>query len=153
MRGAQPTLLGQGVSPSGIPIIYTDQNTRVPCICKVRTADIFYNDIKIGTISEEANDAGETDWVLKIDWENWERSGTPPIMGINTDLRLTEYIRRYVPAFVEHRTLPDTRDRLLEELARYGMTENDRFEYMCRTHGICGCDTLTVERQMEADTI
>ena len=63
------------------------------------------------------------------------------------DLRLDEYIRTYIPAFVEERTLPDTRDGLWEELDRLGLDWNDRFEFMCGTHGICGPSKITVERQ------
>ena len=36
-------------------------NTRVPCICQVRTANMIFNGYAIGTISEERNDAGEFD--------------------------------------------------------------------------------------------
>ena len=120
-------------------------NTRVPCICQIRTANMIYNRYRIGTISEEMNDAEETDWVIKIDWNNWEKSGYPQVAGIDMDLRLDEYIRAYVPAFVEERTLPDTRDGLYEELEALGLTWNDRFEYMCRTHGLCGPSDITVE--------
>ena len=82
-----------------------------------------------------------------MDWEEWEKSGSPQVAGINMDLRLDEYIRTYIPAFVEERTLPDTRDGLWEELDRLGLDWNDRFEFMCRTHGICGPSRITVERQ------
>ena len=34
-------------------------NTRIPCICQVRTAKMMYLGNCIGTISEERNDAGE----------------------------------------------------------------------------------------------
>lgn len=127
-------------------IVKHARNTRVPCICQVRTANMMYNGYIIGTISEETNDAGEADWVIKINWENWENSGYPQVAGIDMDLRLDEYIRAYVPAFVEERTLPDTRDGLYEELEALGLTWNDRFEYMCRTHGLCGPSDITVER-------
>lgn len=130
-------------------IIKNKYNTRIPCICKVRTANMIYNGIIIGTISEESNDAGEFDWVIKIDWENWQKSGHPQVAGIDMDLRLDEYVRSYIPAFVEERTLPDTRDGLYEELVRLGLTSNDRFEFMCRTHGLCGCNNITVERWEE----
>lgn len=122
-------------------------NTRIPCICQIRTANMVYNGYVIGTISEEKNDAGEFDWVIKPDWDNWQRSGAPQIAGIDMDLRLDEYIRTYIPAFVEERTLPDTRDGLYEELEELGLMWNDRFEYMCRTHGLCGPSNITVERQ------
>ena len=122
-------------------------NTRVHCICEIRTANMMYNGYVIGTISEEKNDAGEFDCVIKMDWENWEKSGKPRVAGIDMDLRLDEYIRTYIPAFVEERTLPDNRDGLWDELEELGLTWNDRFEFMCRTHGICGPSRITVERQ------
>lgn len=125
---------------------YTD-DTRIPCICQVRTANMIYNGYVIGTISEEWNDADEFDWVIKMDWEEWEKSGSPQVAGIDMDLRLDEYIRTYIPAFVEERTLPDSRDDLWEELDRLGLDWNDRFEFMCRTHGICGPSKIIVERQ------
>ena len=85
--------------------------------------------------------------MIKIDWKEWEKAGYPQVAGIDMDLRLEEYIRTYIPAFVEERTLPDTRDGLWEELDRLGLNWNDRFEFMCRTHGICGPSKITVERQ------
>jgi hypothetical protein len=123
-------------------------NTRVPCICEVRTANMLYNGVLIGTISEERNDAGEFDWVIRPNWKNIDDNNIIiQIAGIDMDLRLDEYIRTYIPAFVEERTLPDTRDRLYESLLELGLTWNDRFEYMCRTHGKCGCNDILVERQ------
>jgi len=127
-------------------IEYAD-DTRIPCICQVRTANMIYNGYVIGTISEERNDADEFDWVIKMDWEEWEKSGSPQVAGIDTNLRLDEYITTDIPAFVEERTLSDTRDGLWEELDRLGLDWNDRFEFMCRTHGICGPSKITVERQ------
>lgn len=121
-------------------------NTRIPCICEVRTAHMLYDGIVIGTVSEERNDAGEFDWVIKMDWKGWERAGEPPVAGIDLDLRLDEYIRTYVPAFVEQRTLPDERDGLYEELEAVGLNWNDRFEFMVRHHGLCGPSRITVER-------
>ncbi len=142
-----PETLERYISPSGIPAIKTRRNTRIPCICTVRTVNLWHKGYKIGTISEEANDAGETDWVIRIDWEQWKKSGTPTVAGIDMSLRLEEYIRTYIPAFVEERTMPDTRDGLFDELEKLGMKYNDRFEFMCRTHGKCGPSTITVERQ------
>lgn len=129
-----------------IDVVKTCWNTRVSCVCSVRTAKMMYKGIVIGTISEESNDAGETDWVIKVDWPNWDRVGRPHISGILEGLRLDEYVRAYLPAFVNERTLPDNREGLQEELSRLGMTYNDRFEYMCRIHGICGPSRITVER-------
>ena len=120
---------------------------RVPNICTVRTANICFNNNVIGTLSEEKNDAGEFDWVIKIDWEAWEKAGRPQISGIDDINKQDEYIRRYIPAIVTQRTLPDERDGIREELERVGLAYNDRFEFMCRTHGLCGPSRLTIERQ------
>lgn len=128
-------------------VIHHAGNTRVPCICTVRTANMMYNGYVIGEISEEKNDAGEFDWVIRMNWENWWLSGRPPVSGINMDLGLDEYIRSYIPGFVEQRTLPDNRDGLQEELERVGLTYNDRFEFMCRTKE-CGPSRITVERKV-----
>lgn len=35
-----------------------ERNTRVPCISRVRTANMIYKGVVIGTLSEESNDAG-----------------------------------------------------------------------------------------------
>lgn len=120
---------------------------RVPCICQIRTANICFKGAVIGTLSEEKNDAGEFDWVIKINWPAWEKAGRPQISGIDDINKQDEYIRRYIPAIVTQRTLPDERDGLYEELERVGLKHNDRFEYMCRTHGVCGPSRLTIERQ------
>ena len=127
-------------------LVKTARNSRVPCICIVRTAKMLYEGKVIGTISEEKNDAGEFDWVIRPNWEALDTVKWVNIAGIDMDLRLDEYIRSYIPAFVEERTLPDTRDGLYEELEKLDLFWNDRFEYMCRTHGICGCNRITVER-------
>lgn len=127
-------------------IIKTDRNMRVPCICTIRTANMVYNGYVIGTISEESNDACEFDWVIKVNWENWEKAGKPKIAGINEDLRLDEYVRAYVPMFVEERTMSDSRDNIRKELKKYNLRYNDRFEYMCLTHGRCATSMITVER-------
>ena len=120
-------------------------NTRIPCIYQVRTANILYHDIILGTISEERNDAGETDWVIKPNYENIEKTGVS-IPGIDLELRLDEYIRTFIPFFVEERTPSDSREDLWELLDAVGLEWNDRFEYMCRTHGVCGNNNITVER-------
>lgn len=123
-----------------------EKNTRIPCISKVRTAKMMYMGVEIGLISEETNDAGEFDWVIKPNWENLDKLPPIQIAGIDMRLRKEEYIRRYVPAFVEERTFPDGRDNLYEELARFGLTWNDRFEVMCRNGGLCGNNNILVER-------
>lgn len=123
-----------------------ERTSRVPCICRVRSARILYHGVEVGIISEEINDAGEFDWVIKPNWENLDTIRPIQIAGIDMSLRKEEYIRRYIPAFVEERTLPDKRENLYEELRKLDLTWNDRFEYMCLTHGRCGCNDLEVER-------
>lgn len=130
-------------------LIKNEYNTRINYINFIRSAVMIFNGVVIGVVSEESNDSGETDWVIRILWDAWEQSGRPQVAGIDMDLRLEEYIRSYVPVFIEERTLPDTRDGLYEELARKGMFSNDRFEFMCRNHGLCGCNDITVERLTE----
>jgi len=77
-------------------VIKNKYNTRIPCICRVRTATMFYKGYAIGTISEESNDAGEFDWVIRVDWENWRKAGKVQISGIDMELELDEYIRTYI---------------------------------------------------------
>lgn len=127
-------------------VVYTHRNTRIAYITRIRTAEIYYEDKCVGTISEESNDAGEFDWVIRLDWSVLN---TLPfyaqIEGIDPDLQLEEYVRAYVPAFVENRSPNNSRENLHEELAAVGLTYNDRFEFMCRTQGICGPSRLTVK--------
>ena len=122
-------------------------NTRVYRADIIRTANMIFENTIIGTISEEKNDAGEFDWVIRPNWENLEKVSPIQIAGIDMDLHLDEYIRRYIPAFVEERTLPDNREGVRDELEKLGLNWNDRFEYMCRTHGLCGPSPITVERK------
>lgn len=129
------------------------RNTRVPCICIVRTAKMMFKGHCIGLVSEERNDAGEFDWVIRPNWEVLDSIEPIQISGIDMDLRLEEYIRTYVPVFIEQRTLPDTRDGLYEELERVGLNYNDRFEFMCRTHGLCGNNDITIDRLTEEEQI
>lgn len=145
-RSSRKDAVYVGRAANGKKLYKHSGNTRISCICKVRTAKMIFNGIVIGTISEEKNDAYEFDWVIKIDWPMWEKAGKPQVAGIDMDLRLDEYIRTYIPAFVEERTLPDNRDGLYEKLEELGLNYNDRFEYMCRTHGRCGPSDITVER-------
>lgn len=132
-------------------LIKTARNSRVPCICSVRTAKLIYQGYVIGTISEESNDAEEFDWVIRPDWKVIKENNIKvQISGIDMSLELEEYIRSYVPAFVEERTLPEGRERLHEELQAVGLYYNDRFEFMCRTHK-CGCNKIIVDRLTEEE--
>ena len=77
--------------------------------CLLDGAKKLYHGYNIATLSEESNDAGEFDWVIKMDWENWEKAGSPGMSGMHVDLRLPEHICAYIQAIVDQRTLPDTR--------------------------------------------
>ena len=126
--------------------VKNDYNTRVPCICKVRTCYIFYRSKCIGEISEESNDALEKDWVIRIYWDVWEEVGCPAIPGCDTDLRLDEYIRVFLPTIIEQRTPPEEREDVAELIKKYDMPYYDRFEFMIRNHGLCGNNKLTIGR-------
>ena len=104
------------------------------------------NGTDIGIFSEETNDNGEFDYAIKIDWDAWDKAGQPSIHGIDVDKRRPVEYRRYEPALLTQRVLPDNRENLYEMLAKVGMYENDKFEYMLRTHGRCGQSFLTMER-------
>lgn len=125
-------------------VVKNEYNTRVPCICQSRTCYIFYRSTCIGELTEEKNDALEFDWVIKIYWDAWHAVGEPPIPGIDTDLRLPEYIRAFLPVIVEQRTLPEDRADVIDEMKRLGMTRYDRFDYMVLNHGLCGNNMLTI---------
>lgn len=131
---------------------FTDRvDTHIPCICSTRTANMIYNDYVIGTITEEQNDAGESDWVFKINWENWEKSGCIPIHDIDTNLRLDEYIFEDIPTFVRDCTQDDYGDAFYGKLAKLGLSWNDRFEYMCITHGSEGSSPIRIEKQPQSE--
>ena len=83
--------------------VCNEYNTRVTCICSSRTCYIFYRKVCIGELTEEKNDAGEFDWVIKIYWKEWSKVGEPFIPGIDTDLRLAEYVRAFLPVIVGQR--------------------------------------------------
>ena len=64
-------------------IVTTYRNTRVPCICQIRTANIIKDGVVIGTIAEEMNDAGETDWVITPNYDNISPDKSLLISGID----------------------------------------------------------------------
>lgn len=126
-------------------------NKRIDRIDRIRTAYIMWEDIPIATISEESDSlSGEFDWVIRPIWENWEKAAARgeyvDIAGIDDTLHKKEYIRRYVPSFVTQRTIPEGRDDLFPLLREIGLTYNDLFEVMCRTHAVCGNDDYYVSR-------
>lgn len=126
------------------------RTVRIKNITKVRTAYIMWKDIPIATISEERNDADERDWVFRPNYKNIEKAratgGNVFIPGIDLDLHKKEYIRNYVPAFVEERTIPLGRPDLYEMMDRIRLPQYDLFEFMCRTHSACGNNDLYVSR-------
>lgn len=125
---------------------------RVECINRIRKCYIKYKDIVIAELYHEfAGISGEFDWVIKPIWENWdlcvEKYDTIiDIAGIDDTLHKDEYIRNFNPSFVTQRTIPEGRDDLAPLLRKIGLNDNDLFEVLCRTHGICGNDDLYVTR-------
>lgn len=109
----------------------------------------------IGTISEEYDSVSEQfDWVIKpfydrIEQYNKEHHDDIYIPGIDLTLKRKEFIRRYIPCFVEHRTPNDNRRGLDELLKRINLPFNDRFEYMCRSHGVCSSDNYYVSKRID----
>lgn len=124
--------------------VQNEYNTRIPCICQRRTCYIIYREHCIGTLTEEKNDAGEFDWVITMDWEEWELTGEPSMPGINTDLRLKEYIRTFVPVIVEQRVPPPSRLDAKMYMASKHMTYFDAFQFMVDNHGECGNNMLLI---------
>lgn len=132
-------------------VVYSDKNTRIAYITRIRTAEIFFKDVCVGTISEESNDAGEFDWVIRPNWSVLDKLPLyAQIEGIDPDLHLAEYVRRFVPIFVTNRSPNDNRDNLQEELAAVGLTYNDRFEFMCR-RGNAGLSTSALTVKFKSD--
>lgn len=125
--------------------------TRVEEIDKVRKAYIMWEDIPIAELyHESASISGEFDWVIKPLWDNIEkakeRGEYVDIAGIDLHLHKDEYIRRFNPEFVTQRTKPEGRADLFPLLIKIGLTYNDLFEVLCRTHGVCGNDMYYVSR-------
>lgn len=125
---------------------------RIEHIDRIRTAYIMYKDIAVATISEESSSlSGESDWVIRPIYENCEKCEQlygehVDIAGIDVDLHKEEYIRNYVPSFVTQRTIPEGREDLFPLLEKIGLTWNDLFEVLCRTHAPCGNDDYYVSR-------
>lgn len=124
---------------------------RVENIDRVRKAYIMYRDTAIGELYHEyASISGEFDWVIKIYWDVWDKYNADghcmDIAGIDDTLRKDEYIRTYNPSFVTQRTIPEGRPDLMPLLEKIGLTYNDLFEVLCRTHGVCGNDDYYVSR-------
>jgi hypothetical protein len=126
-------------------------NTRIENIDRIRKAYIMWQDIPVAELYHEYSSlSGEFDWVIKPIWDNWEKAKERgeyiDIAGIDDTLHKDEYIRRYDPEFVTQRTIPEGRKDLFPTLKRIGLTYNDLFEVLCRTHGKCGNDDLYVSR-------
>ena len=125
---------------------------RIEHIDRIRTAYIMFKDIAIATITEESSSLnGDFDWVIKPIWENWvlcqeKYDHNVDIAGIDDTKHKEEYIRQFNPSFVTQRTIPEGREDLYPLLRKIGLTFNDLFEVLCRTHGYCGNDEYYVSR-------
>jgi hypothetical protein len=108
-------------------------------------------ELPIATITEEYSSlSGESDWVIRPIYENCkkarERGSLVDIPGIDIDLGKEEYIRRYVPSFVEQRVISTKRPELWDVLNDLQLDSYDPFEIMCRSHGVCGDNHYYVSR-------
>ena len=121
--------------------------TRVPCICAVRRASMIHKGVNIGIISEEANDAGEFSWVIKLDWERLEDFPYINIPDVDMSIKKKEYIiSNIIPTFVKQRIYADEGPDLYEKLYQLGLKSKDAFEIMCRTNGELGHDDIFIQR-------
>lgn len=124
---------------------------RIDHIDRVRTAYIMLRDIPLATLSEEYSSInGDSDWVIRPIWENCEKAKSlglfVDIAGIDLSLHKDEYVRRGVPSFIKQRVIPEGRSDLPVLLKNIGLDENDLFEVLCRSHGICSMDDNYVSR-------
>lgn len=105
----------------------------VACANNFETVYLMYKTFCIGTVTLESNDAGEESWVIKVDWNTWDTVGKPDIGGIDTSLRLNEYVRDYVPYLIDIRVPCEERK---EDYTNWGMKYYDPIEFLKRTRGI-----------------
>ena len=96
-RIGKPTKHGKTIAPC---------YTRIEHIDRVRKAYIMWRDLPVAELwHEESFLSGEFDWVIRPIWKNWEiaksRGYTVDIAGIDDLQHKDEYIRRFVPLFVE----------------------------------------------------
>ena len=122
--------------------------TRISYIDRIRKCYIMCENRCIGELWHEYSSlSGEFDWVIRPYWDVVDEIGwEAEIPGIDDTLRKEEYIRRYNPVIVTQRTIPDGRADLPEFLEGLGLQENDLFEVMCRSHGVCGDNDLYISR-------
>ena len=129
----------------------TNLSKRISNIDRRRKAYIMWEDIPLAELYHEYSSlSGEEDWVIIPIWNNWEkarkRGEYVDIAGIDDTKHQKEYVRRYTPEFVTQRTIPEGREDLFPLLKEIGLTHNDLYEVLCRTHGICGNDDYYVSR-------
>jgi hypothetical protein len=127
------------------------ENTRVGGICHRRICYMMFKQYCIGELIEETNDAEEFDWVIKMYWDTWEKYCREDPQGINTDLRLDEYVRRFVPGFVRHRTMADAREDKPDYVKRCGMPYYNHFDFMTYSRGDAAIDPFYIG--METDDV
>ena len=115
----------------------------IGCPTVERKAYIFFCDKKvnkcIGEFIEQENDAGETQWLFKMYWDQIDEYDIQmcSLPGIDLTLHSEVYVRSYdEPYFMECCTIPNGRGDLKWYLDRVGMTYNDKFEFMLRYRAV-----------------
>lgn len=120
-------------------------NKRVACLNVQRKAYLFYHGRDmcksrlIGEFFEQENDAGEVQYLFKINNSVIADDEVDKIClpGIDLSFRLDEYVRSGgIPYFVECCTIPDGRGDLKRFLDLVEMDFNDKFEFMLRTRAV-----------------
>lgn len=124
---------------------------RIENIDRIRKAYIMWRDIPIAELYHEFSSlSGEFDWAIKPLWDNWkkciERGEYPDIAGIDDTTHKEVYYRRFDPSFVTQRVPVVGRDDYFHKMEEVGVRNGDWFEYLCRSHGVCGNDRYYVSR-------
>lgn len=125
--------------------------TRVEGIDRIRTAYIMWQELPLALISEEYSSlVREASWVFYPNWDNIDlansRGADVSFDGVNLDGRKDEYVCSYIPVFISQRVPPAERPDMRETLRAVGLPGFDAFEFMCRTHAVCGNNDLYVSR-------
>lgn len=114
-----------------------------PLITNVCHSDSIYlmiDKYNLVKYTYEYNDAGEEQWIIEPNWEDWEKAGKPDIPGVNTDPRwlYKKHIRRGMPYALS--CVCPSRERAMKanraDLRRYGMYYYDPIEFLRRTRGV-----------------
>ena len=126
-------------------------NTRIHNIDRIRKAYLMWEDVPIAELIHEYSSLSSMfSWAVKPLYENFPkceaRGEYVDICGIDLGLNKEIYYRRYDIAVVTQRLIPEGREDLKKYLQLMGLTNYDKYEALCRGHGVCGNDDYYVSR-------